>query len=139
MTDGSATYARLQDPGDTRGNGFTDPSDPNRKLYFGQDISATGDTVLDDGVTISFRAKIATGSPLDDHYTRNAGGATTPWPAGGDGYQNFSNGRGMFGVNQKANSNGEMGADADLKPARIGFSLVNSLDLGGTWVMILAV
>ncbi|MCA9230821.1 MAG: hypothetical protein KDA57_09220 [Planctomycetales bacterium] len=133
LIDGSASYARIQDPGDTRGNGFSSPSDPNRKLFFGHDISADGDSLLDDGITISFRTKISTGSTLDPVYTRNAGGVTTPWPAGGNGYTNFSNGRGMFGVNEQSSSqaagDGTATYASGFLPARIGFSLATSADL----------
>lgn len=124
LVDGSSSYARLQDPGDLRGNAPL--PDVNRKIFFGHDLSSEGDAVLDNGITISFRAKIATGGVLDNAYARNAGNpAGTPWPVGGDGYSISSNGRGMFGVNQKTTTGEGI-------PGRISFSLANSADLGGS-------
>lgn len=93
---------RLQDTGDPRDYGFSDPGS-NRKIMFGHsitnDLGAAGDAILDDGVTISFRARVATGAPLDDLHP--AGGAgISPWPAGGDGYVTHDGGKGNFSVRQ---------------------------------------
>jgi hypothetical protein len=93
-------YLRLQDTGDPRQHGPGDPS--NRKLYFGHsitnDIGAAGDAILD-GVTLSFRARVATSGPLDDLNPAD-GSAIAPWPAGGDGYVVHDGGKGNFSVRQ---------------------------------------
>jgi hypothetical protein len=93
-------YLRLQDPGDPRDYAMPDPS--NRKLMFGHsittDLGAAADNILD-GVTISFRARLATGAPLDDAHP-DGGAGITPWPAGGDGYVVSDDGKGNFSVRQ---------------------------------------
>ncbi|MHC4112615.1 MAG: LamG-like jellyroll fold domain-containing protein, partial [Planctomycetota bacterium] len=102
LTDGGTNYIRLQETGDPRDHGMGDPS--NRKLQFGHsvtndfpDASAIPGTILDDGVTISFRMRIATGTPLDDAYPND--GTSGPWPAGGDGYVIHDGGKGC-GIRQ---------------------------------------
>ena len=95
------TYLRLQDTGDPRDYGMSDPS--NRKLYFGHsitnEIGALGDAILDTGVTISFRARIPTSGLLDSLHP-DGGGGITPYPAAGDGYVIHDGGKGNFGVRQ---------------------------------------
>src|SRR5262249_39558603 len=61
VTENGVTFLRLQDPGDPRKYDFPDPYS-NRKIYLGHDITAEGapDTIIDDGVTLSFRARIPT-------------------------------------------------------------------------------
>jgi hypothetical protein len=103
-------YLRLQDPGDPRDHGMGDPS--NRKLYFGHsitnDIGAAADAILNTGLTISFRARVATGAPLDDMHPDTGGdgeykgGPIAPWPAGGNGYLGHDGGKGNFSVRQSA-------------------------------------
>jgi len=101
LTQNGVTYVRLQDTGDPRDHGPGDPS--NRKISFGHsvtnDIGAVADTLLDDGVTISFRARLSTTPPLDN-LNPDGGGSTTPWPAGGDGYVCHDGGKSVFGVRQ---------------------------------------
>jgi len=101
LTEGDVAFLRLQDPGDPRDFDMDDPT--NRKILFGHsvtnDIGDVGETWLDDGVTISFRARIATTPPLDDVHP-DGGGATSPWPAGGAGYVPHDGGKGSFGVRQ---------------------------------------
>jgi hypothetical protein len=101
-------YIRIQETGDPRNHGMGDPS--NRKVMLGHsitnDIGAAGDAILDTGVTISFRARIATGAPLDDMHpdsagdAENNGGPIAPWPAGGNGYLGHDGGKGNFTVRQ---------------------------------------
>lgn len=58
--DGDTSFLRIQDPGDPRnapGGGWADPG--NRKITLTHDISkevANPTTIVDDGVTLSFRA-----------------------------------------------------------------------------------
>ena len=101
LTEGSTDYARFQDTGDPRDYGFSDPGS-NRKVFFGHDITSEGasDSVLDDGVTISFRARVATGSLLDEAKP-DGGGGSLPWPSGGDGYVTHNAGKGNFGIGQQ--------------------------------------
>ncbi len=99
------SFLRIQDTGDPRDYGFDDPS--NRKIYFGHDISQDGapDDALDQGVTISFRARIPTPAktthPLDSLYRDGQGAAgPQPYPAGGDGYVTSDGGKGNFVIKQ---------------------------------------
>jgi hypothetical protein len=100
LTADTTTYLRIQETGDPRDYGMDDPGS-NRKLFFGHDITSEGasDTILDDGVTLSFRARIATTAPLDDAHPDDGGGIT-PWPAGGDGYVIGDGGKHTFGIKQ---------------------------------------
>jgi hypothetical protein len=103
--DSSGTsYLRIQDTGDPRDYGMGDPGS-NRKLYFGHsittDVGASGNNILDDGITISFRTRISTGAPLDDAHP-DGGGGIVPWPAVGDGYTIHDGGKGNFGVEQSS-------------------------------------
>jgi len=79
MTEGDVSFLRLQETGDPRDFDMDDPT--NRKILFGHsvtnDIGDVGETWLDDGVTISFRARIATTPPLDDVHP-DGGGAPAP-------------------------------------------------------------
>jgi len=97
-------HLRLQDTGDPRDYGMGDPGS-NRKIMFGHcittDIGAAGDALLDTGVTISFRARVATGAPLDDLHP-DGGAGIEPWPAGGDGYVGHDGGKGNFSIRQLA-------------------------------------
>src|SRR5439155_1000692 len=56
ITEDGVTFLRIQDTGDPRIAGFTDPT--NRKVYFGHNISDDGgsDNLMDDGVTLTFQA-----------------------------------------------------------------------------------
>jgi hypothetical protein len=102
MSEAGVNFVRLQDAGDPRDYGGSDPS--NRKIYFGHSLTdeipvETANTILDNGVTISFRARLATTPPLDDLHP-DGGTATSPWPAGGDGYVVHDGGKGNFGICQ---------------------------------------
>ncbi len=94
------TYLRLEDTGDPRAT-FPDPG--NRKLFFIHDIGEEGatDDVIDEGITLTFRARIPTDGPLD--------GATS-----GNGYVIHDAGKSSFTVSQ-------IGADGT--PATISFAL----------------
>jgi len=95
-------YLRIQETGDPRKYGMGDPGS-NRKIYFAHDIGAdlgmAGDMILDMGATLSFRARIATGAPLDDLHP-DGGAGIAAWPAGGDGYVVHDGGKGNFGIYQ---------------------------------------
>jgi hypothetical protein len=94
------TYVRVQDP-------F--PRDPgaepsNRKIMLIRDIAgqdsvpaAVADQILSvEGITISFRARIATTGVLDLYDGSSA------WPADGDGYGTHDAGKGNFTIHQEA-------------------------------------
>ncbi len=94
-------YLRIQETGDPRDHDMSDPGS-NRKVAFAHSITNDiGDSAAQilDGVTISFRARVATGAPLDDTHP-DEGGNVTPWPAGGDGYVIHDSGKGNFSVCQ---------------------------------------
>jgi len=79
------------------------------------------ETVLNDGITISFRARIPATGPLDDQYPFDGSGVI-PWPEGGIGYPVYGEGRGMFTVVQNNIASGNIGS-------QIGFSLIKKTDL----------
>ncbi|MFV2068535.1 MAG: hypothetical protein ACC645_16315 [Pirellulales bacterium] len=116
------TYLRIQDTGDPTVHGFPDPS--NRKLYFTHDLAPDIPDldlqVMDNGITISFRTRLATDGPLDDQYPEAA--APAPWPAGGKGYPIANSGRAMFNVYQE----GRPGDDNEV----LGFSLLTGGEAG---------
>ncbi len=108
LTEDGVTFLRVQDSGNPANgtHGFPDPYS-NRKIYFGRDITAEGvpDTALDDGVTLSFRARIPTPAkttgPLDQIYADGQSAAgPQPYPAGGDGYLISDGGKGNIGIKQ---------------------------------------
>ncbi len=106
VTEGGVTYLRIQDTGDPRDYGYADPGS-NRKIYFGHSLTERGakDNMLDDGFTLSFRARIPTPSnttaPLDPWHRDglNAAGVK-PYPAAGDGYVTSDAGKGNFVIKQ---------------------------------------
>ena len=107
LTDGATKYLRIQDtgrPDDNGGHGWDDPS--NRKFTFahslGQDTGVSGGTILDDGVTLTFRARIPTDGPLDDEYPDDE--AVRPWTP--KGYDIHSDGLGCFGMKQGTGGDG---------------------------------
>ena len=107
FTEGDTTFLRIQDCGDPRdaGGGWADPS--NRKETFvhdmAQETGVVGSTILDDGVTISFRARIPTTPPLDDYYP-DGGSATEAWVT--RGYNIHDDGYGVFCVKQGSGAEG---------------------------------
>ena len=139
LTEGSTTYLRIQDTGNPAlaqpdgAGGLTTPwtdaapgLGSNRRFYFGHDIETEhpgATSVLANGITLSFRARIASTGVLDPVYPdyQDPEGEVpdlqqiTPWPAGGKGYNVKDDGKGMFTVQQD-------GADA------IGFALALDVD-----------
>jgi len=107
FTEAGTTFLRIQDCGDPRdaGGGWADPS--NRKLTLcrdlGQDAGVNGGTILNDGVTLSFRARIPTTPPLDNYYP-DGGSANVAWTT--RGYNIHDDGYGGFGVKQGTGGNG---------------------------------
>ncbi len=106
LTEDNTTFLRLQDSGDPRDYDMGDPGS-NRKIYLGHsittDIGADADRILD-GVTVMFRARVATTAPLDDVHP-DGGGEIAPLPAGGDGYVIHDGGKGNISIRQ---SDGDM-------------------------------
>jgi hypothetical protein len=85
-------FLRIQDP-----YPFDPGAEPsNRKIMFGHQLTGAADTFMDDGVTISFRARISVAPPppLDNDGNGN------PWPANGDGYVIHDGGKGSVGLRQ---------------------------------------
>jgi hypothetical protein len=114
LSSGGTDFIRLQDPGDGRDHGFPDVENSagsNRKIYLGHDI-ATDPGVQNpggilQGVTLSFRARIATAATgiLDGQYPDTGGENATelfdaPWPAGGSGQLGHDGGKGNFGIRE---------------------------------------
>jgi hypothetical protein len=114
---------RLQDTGDPRDYGFSDPGS-NRKLYLGHDLTADGAsaTQLNDGVTLNFRARVPTTGPLDDLHP-DGGGGTVPYPAGGDGCPIHGGGKGNVSLKQAAGGVISFSLDPD-----VGGLQMNSLN-----------
>ncbi len=119
LLDGITKYLRIQDTGDPRDydGSLTSWDDPgNRKIYFGhylsQELADTESlTILDDGVTLTFRARIPTaakaGGPLDPLHRdgQNVAGdypnnGVLPYPEGGDGYLTSDGAKGNFVIRQ---------------------------------------
>ncbi len=144
MIEGDVTFLRLQDCGDPRDYDMPDPS--IRKIFLGHLLindgvdQATADQILSEGgITISFRARLATTEPLDGQYAdeggENAGVvADTPWPAGGNGYTCHDGGKDIFGVHQEAGGDQTIGfaltlpsdpwdAEADYMEGRQGLTM----------------
>lgn len=102
ITEGETTYLRIQDTGDPRDYGFSDPMS-NRKVYFGHDLTEDGasETQLDDGVTLIFRARVPVDGPLDVlHPDGQQDNGTRPYPENGDGYVTSDGGKGNFVIKQ---------------------------------------
>jgi len=118
FTEAGTTFLRIQDCGDPRdsGGGWADPS--NRKLTFcrdlGRDAGVNGGTILNTGVTLSFRARIPTTPPLDNYYP-DGGTANVAWTT--RGYNIHDDGYGGFGIKQGTGGDGvvcfSLAMDAD--------------------------
>ena len=116
--EGGITWIRIQDTGDPRDHGFGgDPS--NRKIYFLHDVAEDGGTesVIDDGVTLIFRARVPTDGPLDPLHP-DGQGSTRDYPSGGDGYVTSDRGKGNFVIRQQSGG-------------AIAFSLTTATDTPG--------
>ena len=104
ISEGSTSYLRIQDTGDPRDYGYGDPGS-NRKVYLGHDLTADGasETLMDDGVTLSFRARVPTDGPLDIlHPNGQQDNGTQPYPENGDGYVTSDGGKGNFVIRQSS-------------------------------------
>ena len=143
LSENAVNFLRIQDTGDPRDYGMGDPGS-NRKIYFAQLIAGdSNDTVLDDGITITFRARVATTAPLDDGHPNGSGGVV-PWPAGGDGHVLHDGGKGNFSVRQSsgdmnvsfslalASDSGALNADGLVINNLNGNSRTNTVDTGET-------
>ena len=113
LVEDGVTFLRIQDTGDPRDYGFSDPS--NRKIYLTHQI----DTGLD-GAHMEFRLRVATTPPLDD-MNPDGGAGVAPWPDGGIGYHIRDGGKGMIGI-------AEGGGTAN--PMQISFSLAKAGEPG---------
>ena len=132
LTEGDTTYLRLQDTGNPEWHGWQqgndDPENTNRRLYFGHELRQDGplssELVLDNGITISLRARIPVDGPLDDAYLRDEedNPVVIPWGDAPRGYPLHDEGRGMFGVVQN---------DSDFfdQDGQISFSLLSAADI----------
>lgn len=117
LTENGTDYIRIQECGDPRDFGYPDPS--NRKICFLHFLDLDGltntENILDDGITLAFRARVATGDPLDELYENDALDIV-PWLAEGDGYIVHDGGCGNFAVRQSSSG-------------MIGFALAMKTDI----------
>jgi hypothetical protein len=124
LVEGDTTYLRLQDPGEPRDWGYVE--DSNRRFWFGRNIErehpGATSVLTTTGVTITFRARIASTGPLDPIHPQTTPDIDpeqpqfteiTPWFP--KGYNVTDDGQGMFTVQ-------ENGASA------VGFALALDLD-----------
>ena len=117
LTDGSTSFIRVQDTGDPRDYDLAVPS--NRKVYvthlLRDDFEEEPDnlnSIIDDGVTLYFRARVATADtgPVDDWHP-DGGGGIEAWPAQGVGYSQHNSGKSMFAIKQTDGANVAFGLD----------------------------
>jgi len=149
FTDAGTTFLRIQDCGDPRdapNGGWADPS--NRKVTFAHNVTSevtNGTSLVNDGVTLSFRARIPTTPPLDPTYP-DGGGGPQPWVT--RGYNIHDDGYGAFGIKQGRtglgivcfslamdDDEGDISADGLTMNKRVGTAIsanVDSYDGGGT-------
>ena len=124
LVEGDTTYLRIQDTGNPLDWSFDEPS--NRRFYFGHDIETENPgatSVLTTGITLTFRARIASTGVLDDIHPDLIDGEpespalteVTPWLTGSKGYNVKDDGKGMFTVQEDGNH-------------AIGFALALDLD-----------
>jgi hypothetical protein len=113
LTEDGVTFLRIQDTGDPRDYGMSDPT--NRKVYLTRQI----DIGLD-GARLEFRIRVATSAPLDDMHP-DGGAGIEPWPANGIGYHIRDGGKGMIGIAENG------GTDS---AAQISFSLAKAGEAG---------
>ena len=137
LTEGGTTFIRMQDAGNPENpawgfvQGPSRPINNDRRLFFGHRVDSDGalpsQQILDNGVTLSFRARIpnpATNAmdPIYPDAADTSINGITPWGTiNGGGYPIHDNGRGMFNVvqNDPDNFNHDNG---------IAFSLLTSKD-----------
>jgi len=117
LTEDDVTFLRIQDVGDPRSLGISDPS--NRKIY----LTRPTDASLD-GLRLEVRMRVATTPPLDDQVSGD------PWPAEGIGYHIRDGGKGMIGVSDGVGiisfSLGQAG-EADYPDATSDLLVMNNL------------
>jgi len=147
LVENGVDYLRVQDAGNPEVHGWVqgnvdDPGGPdepintNRRVYFGhnmqQDGALVGDDelVIDNGITLSFRARIPVAGPLDDIYSTDDDNEDSlpdvrPWFDGAPNGRGFRmlNGRGLINVVQ----NDPVFQNED---TLVGFGLVTSTDVG---------
>jgi hypothetical protein len=137
LTQDGDTFLRMQDTGDPRDHGYSgDPS--NRKVYFGHDTLVeapdNADIMMDTGMTLTFRARIPTEAKasvggdflIDQLHPDGQGGAgPQPYPAEGDGYVTWNEGKGNFVIRQA-------GDGGDHLAGALAFSLTLPDDRVGT-------
>ncbi len=133
LTAEGTTYLRIQDTGDPSDHGQADPGS-NRKIAFFRDMRATGANAngqtfsdgykpLRDGVTLNFRARLATGGSLDPIHP-DGGGAMGNVPPTGDGYVLHDGGKGTIGIHEQDTA--DPGAD---RSGKICFALALTTDV----------
>jgi hypothetical protein len=105
LVEDDVTFLRIQDIGDPRDLGISDPS--NRKVYL---TRQTGIGL--DGAQLEFRLRVATTPPLDNQVSGD------PWPEGGIGYHIRDGGKGMVGI-------------AEAGVGQISFSLAKAGEIEG--------
>jgi hypothetical protein len=105
LSEDDVTFLRVQDTGDPRDLGISDPS--NRKIYLTHQI----DFGLD-GTKLEFQLRVATTPPLDDQSSGD------PWSEGGIGYHIRDGGKGMVGI-------------AETGVGQISFSLAKAGEIEG--------
>lgn len=93
LIEDGVTFLRIQDTGDPRDYGMSDPT--NRKVYLSHPI----DFGLD-GARLEFRIRVATSAPLDDLHP-DGGAGIEPWPEGGIGYHIRDDGKGMISIGEE--------------------------------------
>ncbi len=139
LSSGGTSFLRMQDTGMPRASqppdfpGLQWQNPNNKRFLFAHDMDDSQPgaydpgTVLDDGITLSFRARIPTTSDgtLDDQYLdwsgNDVGDGVVPWPTDGAGYAISGEGRGMFGAVQ--------GDATHVTESQISFSLIKKTDL----------
>jgi hypothetical protein len=135
FTEGATNYIRVQDPGNPELHGWLQGSgrqDTNRRVYYGHDLGQEGalpsQLVLDNGFTLSFRARVPNSGPMDDIYAADEVGTpiVRPWfdpveaPNGRGGI--MTNSRGSINIMQNDPANFNL-------DSLVGFSLVMSTDI----------
>lgn len=114
LTEDDTDFLRIQDTGHP--GKYAIPSPTNRKIYLCHNATEVAEPagILDSGNFIfGFRARIATGDPLDDVHPADGSG-TVPWPDEGNGYVGHDRGKGNFVMGQ---------ADAYREGEQIAFSI----------------
>ncbi|HEY3391547.1 MAG TPA: hypothetical protein VGK58_02485 [Lacipirellulaceae bacterium] len=138
LTQGGTDFIRLQDTGNPTAAPTSIPDPSNRRAYLGHNIAndvgvTNPDTIVSDGVTLTFRARVATAATgiIDPMFTAATGAENfgvahgTPWPAEGNGWLGHDGGKGNFGI-RESSANGDAA-----RPGRgvISFNLPLASDL----------